>query len=220
MHACYATIDWFSTHMVYREHEDYPDQRLKASRILNETIEVTGDGEKRYGVCRHFAEVFVAIMRGFGIPCNLFNGLVFSDMGGTVGVVFSGGHAWCEVYMPNIGWVPVEVTISDRYIRDIVRVGLISPYYYLPIYKEFKNSEPEETEEQGESKEPYEYLIAAYWGWGVGEVPILTLEGLIHTVVSMPIINWILLVAVIVLTVDSIMVRQKIKTLTERTLLV
>lgn len=216
----YATIDWFSTHMIYREHEDYPDQRLKASQVLNETIEVTGDGEKRYGVCRHFADGFVAVMRGFGIPCNLFNGLVFSDIGGTVGVVFSGGHAWCEVYMPSIGWVPVEVTISDRYIRDVVRVGLISPYYYLPIRKEFTNSEPEETDEQGEPEEPYEHLIAAYWGWSVGEVPVLTLEGLIHAVVSMPIINWILLVAVIVLIVDSIMVRRKIKALTEHTLLV
>jgi transglutaminase-like putative cysteine protease len=82
-------------------------------------------------------------MRGFGVPTNLFNGLVFYDMGGDVGVIFSGAHAWCEVYMPNIGWVPVEVTISDKYLRDIVRVGLISDYYYLPIYKEFAHPAPE-----------------------------------------------------------------------------
>jgi len=212
----YATINWFSTNMVYMEHEDYPTQRLRASQILNETVTVDGNVAKRYGVCRHFADAFIAIMRGFGVPANLFNGLVFYDMGGDVGVVFSGGHAWCEVYMPNIGWVPVEVTISDKYLRDIVRVGLISEYYYLPTYKEFAHPTPKEPEEPGEKK-PYEYLIGAYWGWGVGEVPPPgTLESLIHAITSTPIIDWLLLAVVIVLAVDRILIRKKIKSLTSK----
>jgi len=212
----YATIEWFSTNMVYREHEDYPTQRLRASQILNETVTVDGNVTKRYGVCRHFTEAFIAIMRGFGVPTNLFNGLIFYDMGGDVGVVFSGGHAWCEVYMPNVGWVPVEVTISDRYLRDIVRVGLISEYYYLPIYKEFTHPTPKEPEEP-EDKESYEYLIGAYWGWGAGEVPPAgTLDSLIHAITSTPIIDWILLAIVIVLIVDRIMMRRKNKSLTSK----
>lgn len=206
----YGTIDWFSKKMVYREHEDYPTARLRASQILNETITVTGNQTKRYGVCRHFADAFVAIMRGFGVPANLMHGLIFYDMGGSVGVIFGGGHAWCEVYMPNVGWVPVEVTISDKYSRDIVRVGLISPYYYLPIYKELTNTAPGEDGRDGEPEE-YENLIPAYWNWAVGEVPALSIEGMIHAVVSTPIINWILLVIVIVLIVDSFLVRRKIK---------
>jgi len=212
----YATINWFSTNMVYMEHEDYPTQRLRASQILNETVTVDDNVTKRYGVCRHFADAFIAIMRGFGVPANLFNGLIFYDMGGDVGVVFSGGHAWCEVYMPNVGWVPVEVTISDRYLRDIIRVGLISEYYYLPIHKEFAHPTPKEDGEPGD-KEPYEYLIGAYWGWGVGEVPPAgTLESIIHTITSTPIIDWILLAIVIVLIVDRILMRRKIKSLTPK----
>lgn len=210
----YATIDWFSEKMVYREHEDYPTARLRASQILNETILVHGK-EKRYGVCRHFTDAFVAIMRVFGVPANLMDGLIFYDMGGSVGVIFGGGHAWCEVYMPNVGWVPVEVTISDKYIRDIVRVGLISSYYYLPIYKEFTNTGPGEDVEDGEPEE-YENLIPAYWNWAVGEVPAPSIEGIIHAIVSTPIINWILLVIIIVLIVDSILVRRKIKELAQR----
>jgi transglutaminase-like putative cysteine protease len=207
----YGTIDWFSKNMVYREHEDYPTARLRASQILNETIFVHGE-TKRYGVCRHFADAFVAIMRGFGIPANLMEGLIFYDMGGSVGVIFSGGHAWCEVYLPNVGWVPVEVTISDKYIRDIVRVGIISPYYYLPIYKEFTNTELGDDWEAGEPEE-YENLIPAYWHWAVGEAPALSIEGIIHTVVSTPVVTWILVVIVIALTVDSVLVRRKIKEL-------
>ncbi|MFB0567858.1 MAG: transglutaminase family protein [Candidatus Bathyarchaeia archaeon] len=212
----YATINWFSDNMIYAEHEDYPEQRLKASQILNEneTITVAGNVTKRYGVCRHFTDAFVAIMRGFGVPTNLFNGLVFYDMGGDVGVTFSGGHAWCEVYMPNIGWVPVEVTISDRYLRDIIRVGLISEYYYLPTYKEFAHPEPKPPGEP-EDKEPYEYLVGSYWGWGVSEgPPAETLETIIRE--STPVMVWILLAVILVLVVDSILIRRKIKALTSK----
>lgn len=201
----YATINWFSDNMVYREHSDYPSGRLRASQIFNET---TNDG-KYYGVCRHFADAFTAIMRGFSVPAKMVHGLVFYDSGGEVGVVFSGGHAWCEVYMPKVGWVPVEVTISDKYMRDVVRVGLISEYYYLSQYVEFTNSAPDKDGE-GE-KEPYENLVGAYWNWRVGEVPIGTLEGILHYVLSVPIIDWVLIALVVALAVDVYMLRKKVE---------
>jgi len=207
----YATTNWFSKNMVYMEHEDYPNQRLKASQVLNETIEAPGNQTKRYGVCRHFVDAFIAIMRGFGIPANLFDGIVFYDMGGTVGIIFAGSHAWCEVYMPNLGWVPLEVTIPDELTRDVVRVGLISDYYYFPIYKEVVNLGPKPA---GQPTEPYQNLIASYWGWGVGEVPMGTLEGIIHAITSIPVIDWILLVLIIALAIDGYMMRKKIGALT------
>lgn len=206
----YAAVDWFSTHMNYMEHEDYPHARLRASQILNETVDFPGYGEKRYGVCRHFVDAFTAIMRGFDVPCNLFNGIVFIDYGGEIGMMFAGGHAWVEVYMPNIGWVPVDVTIPDRYSRDVVRVGLISDVYYLPIYKEFTNEEPEPPVED------YEYLIGAYWGWKVGEAPAGTLETIVRGLTSVSMIDIVLLVIIVVLIVDRLMLRSKIKALTQR----
>ncbi|MEA2090092.1 MAG: transglutaminase-like domain-containing protein [Thermoproteota archaeon] len=206
----YATINWFSHNMTYREHSDYPSGRLRASQIFNET---TSDG-KYYGVCRHFADAFTAIMRGFGVPSKMGQGLVFYDMGGDVGVVFSGGHAWCEVYMPNVGWVPVEVTISDKYMRDIVRVGLISEYYYLPQYVEFAHSGPEKEDGEGEKK-PYENLVGAYWNWKVGEVPIGTVEGIMQYILSIPIMDWVLLALVVALAVDVYLLRKKIEAITQ-----
>jgi len=199
----YATINWLSTNMVYMEHEDYPHGRLRASEILNKTI----DG-KRYGVCRHFTEAFTAIMRGFGVPTNLYNGLVFYDMGGNIGIIFGGGHAWCEVYMPPYGWLPVEVTISDRYLRDIVRVGMISEYYYLPTYIESTNSAPKPPEK------PEENFIGAYWGWSVEEPPLGTIDSLINAIKSIHIINWIMLALIIALAIDSYLIRKKIKAIT------
>jgi len=200
----YATLNWFSVNMLYMEHEDYPYGRLRASEILNKTV----DG-KRYGVCRHFTDAFTAIIRGFGIPTNLFNGLVFYDMGGKIGIIFAGGHAWCEVYMPPYGWLPIEVTIPDRYTRDIVRVGLISEYYYLPIYKESTNLPPRPP------KRVEENFIGAYWGWSVEEPPLGTIDSIIHAILSIPLMEWILLILIIALAVDSYLVRKKLKAITK-----
>lgn len=200
----YATINWFSINMLYMEHEDYPHARLKASQILNETILFPSYGVKRYGVCRHFSDAFTAIMRGFGVPCNIFEGLVFYDYGGEVGVLFGGGHAWVEVYLPNVGWVPVDVTISDRYARDIIRVGLVSEIYYLPMYKESTNREPQPTHE----------FIGAYWGWAVGETPVATLDSIIQVINSASIFDWVLIAIVIVLILDRFMLRDRLKVLT------
>jgi len=95
-------------------------------------------------------------------------------------------------------------------------VGLISEYYYLPVYKEFAHPAPKPPGEP-EDKEPYEYLVGAYWGWGVGEVPPAgTLDSIIHAIKSTPIMVWILLAVIVVLIVDSILIRRKIKALTSK----
>ncbi|MEM3011311.1 MAG: transglutaminase domain-containing protein [Candidatus Bathyarchaeia archaeon] len=200
----YATLNWFSLNMLYMDREDYPAFRLKASEILSKK---SPEG-KYFGVCRHFADAFIAIMRGFGIPTNLFYGLIFYDLGGNVGIIFGGGHAWCEVYMPPLGWIPIEVTISSRYSRDIIRVGLISDYYYLPIYKEYANITPKPANTTGD---PSENLIDAYWWWSVGEIPPGTLDSIIHAITSIPVVNWIMLALIIGLAIDSYMLRKKLE---------
>jgi transglutaminase-like putative cysteine protease len=132
-----GTLWWFSTHMMYGyPYEfDYPEGRAKASQILNQSL--LG---RHYGVCRHFAYVFTAIMRGFGVPCVYESGRALMDVDGELRYI--GGHAWCIVYLPPIGWHRVEVTISDRSTLDAVRVGLIPhPIYYVPEYVEYTNKE-------------------------------------------------------------------------------
>ena len=207
----YGALSWLSTHAYYIDRPDYPYLRLKASEILNNTIS-TPYGDRYYGVCRHFADLFVAIMRGFGVPCNLYYGLIFRDLGGSVGVIFVGGHAWCEVYMPNVGWVPVDVTITDRYTRDIVRVGLVSQIYYVPTYKEFTNTAPTPP------TEAYEYLIPSYWSWSVESTGrpathAATEEKLIERAAKLAqtILPWFLLLLVALLIADRYRLRKMIE---------
>lgn len=137
-----GTLTWFAEHMMYSyPYEfDYPTSRIKASEILKQTL--LG---RYFGVCRHFADVFTAVMRGFGVPCVKESGLILQDFDGKLRAV--GRHAWCIVYFPKVGWTRLEVTVPDRSSLDMVGVGLIPyPWYYVPEYVEYTNDAPKSSE--------------------------------------------------------------------------
>ncbi len=73
-------------------------------------------GEKGY--CMHFASAGTLILREIGIPARYAAGYVvksnaFKDNGDgtcTASVLDRNAHAWTEIYLDNIGWVPIEMT--------------------------------------------------------------------------------------------------------------
>ena len=74
------------------------------------------DGKKGY--CTHFASAGAMILRKLGIPARYVSGYrvdyssIKEDSNGnyTASVTDSDAHAWVEVYLNDIGWVPVEMT--------------------------------------------------------------------------------------------------------------
>lgn len=71
------------------------------------------------GYCMHFASTAVLALRYFGIPARYVAGYTvspsdFEHGGGEYTAVLTGrqAHAWAEVYLDTIGWVPVEMTPS------------------------------------------------------------------------------------------------------------
>lgn len=137
-----GALAWFAEHMMYSyPYEfDYPTSRVKASEVLKQTF--LG---RHFGVCRHFADVFTAMMRGFGIPCIKESGLILEDLDGELRAV--GRHAWCVAYLPKVGWTRLEVTVPDRSSLDAIGVGLIPhPWYYVPEYAEYTNDAPKSFE--------------------------------------------------------------------------
>lgn len=74
------------------------------------------DGKKGY--CTHFASAGAMILRMLGIPARYVSGYrvdyssIKEDSNGnyTASVTDSDAHAWVEVYLNDIGWVPVEMT--------------------------------------------------------------------------------------------------------------
>ena len=66
------------------------------------------------GYCIHFATAAVALYRTLGIPARVCEGYLVNNTqpGNAIRVTGSDAHAWVEVYVDGLGWVPVEVTAS------------------------------------------------------------------------------------------------------------
>lgn len=64
-------------------------------------------------VCRHFAKAATMLYRAYGIPARYVEGYLVETVNGTNPINLP-GHAWVEVYIDSIGWVPVEVTAGSK----------------------------------------------------------------------------------------------------------
>lgn len=78
-------------------------------------------GESYEGYCTHFATAGVMILRELGVPARYATGYIvkedtFSQIGDgksrLASVQDDNAHAWVEIYLEDIGWIPVEMTPS------------------------------------------------------------------------------------------------------------
>lgn len=101
---------WVSQNIQY-------DQVL-AQKIWNGTIDSQSAEEtikQNKGTCSEYTNVFIAIMRSKGIPARFVTGFIYGGM----------YHAWAEIYLKDIGWIPVDpqmgkVGVTDRHIKLFV----------------------------------------------------------------------------------------------------
>ena len=68
-------------------------------------------------VCMEFSDLLITLLRAQGVPARAAFGYGFDPKArsGT-----EEGHQWVEVYIPNIGWVPVDPTWGDTGRRDYI----------------------------------------------------------------------------------------------------
>lgn len=71
----------------------------------------------RKGYCVHFASAAVLFLRELGVPARYVTGYVvrskdFQSSGDSYAayVKDSDAHAWAEIYLEQVGWVPIDVT--------------------------------------------------------------------------------------------------------------
>jgi len=87
-----AICDWVHANIQYRFGSGSPD--LSASNII----------DRRYGVCRDFAHVVIALCRTFNIPARYVTGHL-PDIGHTDSGAAGDFHAYCEVYLGHQWWI-------------------------------------------------------------------------------------------------------------------
>ena len=71
--------------------------------------------EGKEGICQHYAAAATMMYRAFGIPARYTVGYTKQVVAHEKTAVNAmDAHAWVEVYIPTFGWIPVEVTGSDK----------------------------------------------------------------------------------------------------------
>lgn len=109
----------------------------------------------RSGNCQNFAHLCIAMLRSVGIPARIVGGITLKESwkvpidakNSIVQSMGQGGHAWLEVFFPDLGWLPYDPQqsrqfTSSRHIkqthgldsRDINDTWKGGPY--LPAYTE------------------------------------------------------------------------------------
>lgn len=69
--------------------------------------------ENKKGYCVHYATAATMLLRYYGIPARYSEGFYVSDQlyqDGIADVPDKAAHAWVEIFDPNKGWTPIEVT--------------------------------------------------------------------------------------------------------------
>ncbi len=89
--------------------------------------------ESRKGYCVHFASAAVLLLRELGVPARYASGYVarvsdFKRQGDVyvASVKDSSAHAWAEIYLDQIGWVPVDVTPPDAGTYEQAQAGAVN----------------------------------------------------------------------------------------------
>ncbi len=122
--------------------------------------------ESKAGYCSHFATAFTLLARAEGIPARYVQGFCIPLSGNGETVVYSDmAHAWPEVYLDGIGWIPYEPTPGYSEVR-YTPWALQSEYEYPAGEEEEWRTSREKPEEAGEQliyngkiTEPADYAV-------------------------------------------------------------
>lgn len=98
-----------------KEHADYSLTPPELPKGVDAIEFFLGTGKSGY--CMHYASAAVLLMRKLGIPARYVSGYVVSasafakeQESYSAEVLDSNAHAWAEIYLNGVGWVPVECT--------------------------------------------------------------------------------------------------------------
>jgi sugar lactone lactonase YvrE len=67
--------------------------------------------ERGTGSCSEYTFIFISMCRASGLPARYAGSLVIRDEDRGIDDVW---HRWAEVYLPNYGWIPVDVSAGDQ----------------------------------------------------------------------------------------------------------
>jgi transglutaminase-like putative cysteine protease len=95
-----------------REHFQYARDVTLASSPIDDVL------ERGKGVCQDFTHLMIAVLRSFGVPARYVSGYIHRAN------KESQSHAWCEAWLPDLGWVGIDPTndclVNEHFIKVAV----------------------------------------------------------------------------------------------------
>lgn len=67
--------------------------------------------ERGTGSCSEYTFAYIALCRAAGVPARYVGAMVVRGEASSVDTAY---HRWAEIYLPGIGWFPVDVNAGDR----------------------------------------------------------------------------------------------------------
>jgi transglutaminase-like putative cysteine protease len=81
------------------------------------------------GVCQDFAHLMIAVLRSFGVPARYVSGYVHRPN------KESQSHAWCEAWLPDLGWVGFDPTNNRQVDDHFIKVAMGRDFTDVPPNK-------------------------------------------------------------------------------------
>jgi transglutaminase-like putative cysteine protease len=77
------------------------------------------------GVCQDFTHLMIALLRSFGVPARYVSGYLHREAD-------SQSHAWCEAWVPDVGWLGIDPTNDCLADGAFVRVAVGRDFTDVP----------------------------------------------------------------------------------------
>jgi YD repeat-containing protein len=125
-------LDWLRANASGRD-EPALDYIMRFNRAIHETFGYASRNEYGTqspvttfalgtGACRDLAWLMIESLRRFGFAARFVTGYLYS--GGASGIKGAGAtHAWCEVFLPDLGWIECDPTNGLVESQDLIRVA-------------------------------------------------------------------------------------------------
>jgi transglutaminase-like putative cysteine protease len=91
------------------------------------------------GVCQDFAHLMIALLRSFGVPARYVSGYIHRPN------KESQSHAWCDAWIPDLGWVGFDPTNGCQAGETFVTVATGRDFTDVPPNKGIFRGQGQET---------------------------------------------------------------------------
>ncbi len=122
---CDGTVLGFVQTAAKNIHTDFRYEK-GATQVKSTIIDALTTGA---GVCQDFAHILIALARNRGLPARYVSGYLVprkaAEPGASIEEVIGGqaSHAWTEIYIPDLGWIPQDPTLGRPVGLQHVRIA-------------------------------------------------------------------------------------------------